>query len=59
MAQGDPLGLTLLRGVPEEDLERERQQLADVRPNPKPKPTLHGPGMLGIPANAYGVGEGA
>ena len=32
LAQGDPLGLMLLHGVPEEDLERERQQLAHVRP---------------------------
>ena len=32
LAQGDPMGLMLLHGVPEEDLERERQQLAHVRP---------------------------
>ena len=32
LAQGDPLGVMLLHGVPEEDLERERQQLALVRP---------------------------
>ena len=31
MLQGHPVGLTLLQGVLNEDLQRERQQLARVR----------------------------
>ena len=32
MLQGEPEGLALLHGIREEDLQRERQQLARVRP---------------------------
>ena len=32
MSQGEPAGLALLHGIREEDLQRERQQLARVRP---------------------------
>ena len=39
--QGNMLGMLLLDGVHEEDLQRERQQLAHVRP-----PLLCDPGML-------------
>ena len=51
MSQGDPLGLMLLHGVLEEDLQRERQQLARVR-----LPFLHGPGCLS-PQCARGGGQ--
>ena len=40
MSQGHPVGLTLLQGVRNEDLQRERQQLARVR-----LPLPHGPGI--------------
>lgn len=42
MPQGDPVSLMLLHGVPEEDLERERQELHRVS-----LPWLHGPEMPG------------
>lgn len=40
MLQEDPAGSVLLAGVPNEDLQRERQLLARVR-----LPLLHGPGL--------------
>lgn len=51
--QGDPEGNMLLHGVREEDLERERQQLAWVR-----LPLLHGPAMLQVLACMGAIRQG-